>query len=107
MGGPQAGKELIIKAKLELQIAGDLYEPEGSALVEISTRDDSFFFSWKAVDSADCDIAEGSRSIAFASMADPKKPKAYLEQYIATHIQKTQLKRKNRMKVVKWTWLES
>jgi len=89
-----------------LQIAGDLYEPEGSALVEITKGDEGFFFAWKAVDAAGRDIAKDSRSISFASMADPKKPHAYLEQYIGTHIQKTQLKRKNRIKVSKWTWLE-
>ena len=103
---PGSRKEATIKAKMELRIAGDMYEPEGSALVEIAKRDDSFFFAWKAVDSAGRDIAENSRSIAFTGMDDPKKPHAYLEQYIGTHIQKTQLKRKNRMKVVKWTWLE-
>jgi hypothetical protein len=58
------------------------------------------------VDSADSDIAEDSRSISFTTMVDPHKPLDYLEQFISTHIQKTQLKGKNRMKVVKWTWLD-
>ena len=46
------------------------------------------------------------RSISFAGMADPKQAHANLEQYIGSHIQKTQLKRKNHMKVAKWAWLE-
>ncbi len=39
-------------------------------------------------------------------MDNPAKPHAYLEQYIATNIQKTVLKRKNRLKVAEWVWLE-
>jgi hypothetical protein len=39
-------------------------------------------------------------------MDDPKKPHPYLERFIRTHIQKAQLKRKNKMKVLEWIWLE-
>jgi hypothetical protein len=39
-------------------------------------------------------------------MENPGKPHAYLEQYIRTHIQKTVLKRKNKLKVIEWSWLE-
>ncbi|MEI6875483.1 MAG: hypothetical protein WCL50_10190 [Spirochaetota bacterium] len=102
---PPAG-ERTIKARAELHISGDRYEPEGHALVEITERKDSFLFSWKAVDSADDDIAGDSRSLAFTSMDNPRKPHEYLEQFISTNIQKTQLKGKNRLKVVKWDWIE-
>jgi hypothetical protein len=99
-------KERTIKAKVELQVTGDRYEPTGTALVEISVREDSYFFSWKAEDAAETEIAEDSRSVTFTTLDNPRKPHDFLERYISTHIQKTQLKRKNRMKVVKWTWLE-
>lgn len=99
-------KEPNIKARAELHITGDQYEQDGHALVEISKRDEGFHFSWKALDSAGTEVAEDSRSIMSASMDNPSKPHPYLEQFISTHIQKTQLKRKNRIKVVKWTWIE-
>ncbi len=95
-----------MKAKAILAITGDRYEPEGIALITIEKRTDSFFFSWKAQDSSDTEVAEDSKGIAFASMDKLDKPHPYLEQYIRTHIQKTQLKRKNRVKVVEWIWLE-
>ena len=95
-----------MKAKAILAITGDRYEPDGVALIDIEKRADSFLFSWKATDSAQTDVAKDSKAIAFASMEKLDKPHAYLEQYIRTHIQKTQLKRKNRVKVVEWTWIE-
>lgn len=95
-----------MKAKAILAITGDRYEPEGLALITIEKRSDSYFFSWKAQDSAETEVAQDSKGIAFASMDKLDKPHPYLEQYIRTHIQKTQLKRKNRIKVVEWVWLE-
>lgn len=104
--GPKPSKESAIKAKAILVITGDRYEPEGLALVSIEKRNDGYFFSWKAQDSAETEIAEGSKTVAFTTMDNPAKPHAYLEQYIATNIQKTVLKRKNRLKVAEWVWLE-
>ena len=96
----------MIKAKATLHIAGDLYGPTGSALVDIEKRAEGFFFHWKARDSEDAEIAEDSRIVLFTNIDNPTKPHPYLEQYIRTNIQKTQLKRKNRLKVVEWTWIE-
>jgi len=95
-----------MKAKAKLSIQGDRYEPEGVASIDIEKRSDGYSFSWKAEDSGGTEIAEGSRSVMLASMDNPAKPYAYLEQYITTNIQKTVLKRKNKLKVVEWTWLE-
>ncbi len=89
-----------------MHVSGDLYEPDGLALVDIERKGESFLFSWKAEDSAGTPIAEDSRSVASVSMDDPRKPHAFLERYIRTHIQKAQLKRKNKMKVVEWVWVE-
>ena len=89
-----------------MHVSGDRYEPEGAASVDIEKRSDSFFFSWKAEDSAGDLIAEDSRGISFTSMDNPLKPHPYLERFIRTHIQKAQLKRKNKMKVTEWVWLE-
>jgi hypothetical protein len=75
-------------------------------MVDIVTEKDCYRFSWKAVDSAETEIATDSKTILFQTLDNPKKPLPYLEQYIRTHIQKTQLKRKNRLKVIEWTWLE-
>jgi hypothetical protein len=99
-------EESRIKAKARLHISGDRYAAEGSALVEIERRAEGYFFHWKAEDTEDTDIAEDSKTLLFTSIASPEKPHAYLEQYIRTHIQKTQLKRKNRLKVVDWSWIE-
>ncbi len=99
-------KEASIKAKAVLLVTGDRYEPDGIALVEIEKKGDGYYFSWKAVDSAETDIAEDHKLLAFSSMDNAQKPHAYLEQYITTNIQKTVLKRKNRMKVSEWTWIE-
>jgi hypothetical protein len=89
-----------------LSISGDRYAPSGSALVEIEKTAEGFRFRWKATDSDDTAIAEESKTILFTSIDDPSKPHPYLEQYIRTNIQKTQLKRKNRLKVVEWSWIE-
>jgi hypothetical protein len=99
-------KEPTIEAKAKLHISGDRYEPEGEAAVRIEKRADGYFFSWKARDSEGSDIAEESKLLLFSSMDDPAKPHAYLEQYIRTNIQKTVLKRKNKLKVVGWAWSE-
>jgi len=99
-------REEDIKAKAILAITGDRYEADGVALIDIEKRSDSFFFSWQAQDSAETEVAQDSKGIAFTSMDRLDKPHPYLEQYIRTHIQKTQLKRKNRIKVVEWVWLE-
>lgn len=96
----------MIKAKATLHIAGDLYGPTGIALVDIEEKNEGFFFHWMARDSEDAEIAEDSRIILFTNIDSPTKPHPYLEQYIRTNIQKTQLKRKNRLKVVEWTWIE-
>jgi hypothetical protein len=58
------------------------------------------------MDSAETPIAEDSKALFFTTMDNPQKPHPYLERFIRTHIQKTQLKRKNKMKVVEWIWLE-
>jgi hypothetical protein len=89
-----------------LQVSGDRYEESGTALVEIAKEADCYRFSWEASDSAGTAIASDARAVFFAAMDDPRKPHAYLESYIRTHIQKTRLKRKNKLKVVEWTWLE-
>jgi hypothetical protein len=89
-----------------LKISGDRYAPAGEAIVYIERRAEGFFFSWKAADSEETEIAEDSKLLALASMDNPGKPHAYLEQYIRTHIQKTMLKRKNKLKVIGWSWLE-
>lgn len=94
-----------MKARATLALSGDLFEPEGSASIDIAKGLEGYAFAWKAVDSAGAEIAQGAKSLAFSSMADPSKPKPYLEQYVSTHIQKTVLKRKNRIKVTGWTWL--
>jgi len=41
-----------------------------------------------------------------SNMDDPAKPLPYLEQYIRTNIQMARLKRKNRLKVIEWNWIE-
>ena len=74
--------------------------------VEVERGPEGFLFRWKAEDSEGTEIAEESRTVLFTNIDDPSKPHAYLEQYIRTNIQKTKLKRKNRLKVVAWAWLE-
>jgi hypothetical protein len=95
-----------MKAKATLHITGDRYGPSGTALVDIEKKADGFFFLWKATDSEDTEIAEDSRIILFSGIDNPAKPHPYLEQYIRTNIQKTQLKRKNKLKVVELSWIE-
>jgi hypothetical protein len=75
-------------------------------MVDIERRAEGFFFSWKAKDSEATEIAEDSKLLLLTSMNDPGRPHAYLEQYIRTNIQKTVLKRKNKLKVVEWSWIE-
>jgi hypothetical protein len=103
--GP-AGKETRIKAKATLHITGDRYGPTGRALIDIEKRAEGFFFAWKAQDSEGTEIAESSKTILFSVLDNPAKPHPFLEQYIRTNIQMTQLKRKNKLKVVEWSWLE-
>jgi hypothetical protein len=95
-----------MKAKAMLRISGDRYAADGVALVEIERRSEGFFFSWKATDSEGREIAEGSKTLLFSGIAEPERPHAYLAQYIRTNIQKTQLKRKNALKVEEWEWVE-
>jgi hypothetical protein len=87
-------------------VTGDRYGPTGVAIIDIEKRADGYFFSWKATDSEGTDISADSKTILFTGMDNPAKPHPYLEQYIRTNIQKTQLKRKNRLKVVEWSWIE-
>lgn len=89
-----------------MSISGDRYSPEGSASVEIERRSDGYSFAWKARDSDGTDIAEESKVIMASSMDNPAKPLPYLEQYIRTNIQMAKLKRKNRLKVIEWNWIE-
>jgi hypothetical protein len=89
-----------------LSITGDRYAHAGSALVEIEKTAEGFRFRWKATDSEGTEIAEESKTILFTTIDNPAKPHPYLEQYIRTNIQKTRLKRKNRLKVAEWSWSE-
>jgi hypothetical protein len=89
-----------------LHVTGDRYGPTGIALIDIEKRAEGYHFSWKAHDSEETEIAEESKTILFTTIDNPAKPHPYLEQYIRTNIQKTQLKRKNRLKVVEWSWVE-
>ena len=75
-------------------------------MVDIERRADGFYFLWKAQDSEDTEIAEESKTVLFTTIDNPAKPHAYLEQYIRTHIQKTVLKRKNKLKAMQWSWIE-
>lgn len=87
-------------------MTGDRYGPTGTAFVDVEKQAEGYRFSWKATDSEGTEIAEDSKLILFTAMDNSAKPHPYLEQYIRTHIQKTQLKRKNRLKVVEWSWIE-
>ena len=98
--------EARIKATATLHITGDRYGPTGKVQIDIEKKPDGFFFHWKAQDSEETEVAEDSRIILFTSIDNPAKPHPCIEQYIRTNIQKTQLKRKNRLKVVEWTWIE-
>jgi hypothetical protein len=89
-----------------LKISGDRYAPVGEAMVDVERRAEGFYFSWKAKDSEGAEIADDSKLLALTAMDNPGKPHAYLEQYIRTNIQKTVLKRKNKLKVIEWSWLE-
>ena len=102
----QRDKESNIKAKAILSISGDRYAAAGEAQVEIERRAEGYFFAWRAEDSEGSSIAESSKTLLYTSIENPAKPHPYLEQYIRTNIQKTQLKRKNRLKVVDWNWIE-
>lgn len=95
-----------MKAKATLKVSGDRYAPEGEAEVTVERTAEGFRFTWKARDSNGEEIAEDSKLLLFSTMADPARPKPYLEQYIRTHIQKTVLKRKNKLKVLEWSWAE-
>ena len=89
-----------------MHISGDRYATGGTALVEIERKAEGFFFAWKATDSEGTEVAEDSKTILFTTIDSPERPHAYLEQYIRTNIQKTRLKRKNRLKVTSWSWIE-
>jgi hypothetical protein len=75
-------------------------------MVDVEKKAEGFFFHWTAQDSEETEIAEDSKIILFTNIDNPTKPHPYLEQYIRTNIQKTRLKRKNRLKVVEWNWIE-
>ncbi len=89
-----------------MHISGDRYATGGTALVEIERRAEGFYFHWEASDSEGTDVAADSKTILFTTIDTPSKPYPYLEQYIRTNIQKTRLKRKNRLKVTAWSWIE-
>lgn len=89
-----------------MRISGDRYAADGIALVDIEKRADGFFFHWKAEDSEGTEISEDSKTILFTTIDNPAKPHPYLVQYIRTNIQKTKLKRKNKLKVLEWEWIE-
>ena len=71
---PGGEKERKIKAKATLQISGDRYASEGSALVGIEKREEGFFFSWKAQDSAGTEIAQDSKLVLFRAVHQDQYP---------------------------------